>query len=113
MPGQLSDEKPNEVIREVIAPKPKMYSVLIKILQCNKKRVVPLHTCSPIYFSGHSAIAKGIKTSAKKSITHADYNNVLDTSDITMTTARTIRDRKHCIVSSVPSAGLSAYDNKK
>ena len=114
VPGKFSDEKPNEIIKEVIALKPKMYSILTNILECNKIKTDSNHKCTDACFMGNSATAKGIKESAKKSITHEDYRNVLQTCGTTITTARTIRAYNHNLYSIIiKKRGLSAFDDKK
>ena len=112
VPGKFSDEKDNEIIKEVIALKPKMYSVLTKVLECQNSD--PDHVCNGYCFSGHSVTAKGIKRSAQRSITHDAYKTVLKSSGTTITTARSIRSYKHKLYSiSNTKRGLSAYDDKK
>ena len=114
VPGKFSDEKPNEIIEEVIALKPKMYSVKTKILECKKMKVDAKHTCSDACFKGNSVTAKGIKKSAQKFINHEDYRKVLLTSSTTMTSARTIRAFNHKLYSIIiTKRGLSAFDDKK
>lgn len=114
VPGFFSDERPNEIIREVVALKPKMYSILTKVLECYKTKDDVDHECNDDCFVGHSATAKGIKTSAKKRITHDDYKAVLMSRGTTMSTAKSIRSYKHSLFSIVTKKrGLSAYDDKK
>ena len=111
VPGKFSDEKPTEVISEVIALKPKMYSVLTKKLVCKKAKE---HTCTKKCFNGHSVTAKGITKTAQRSISHEDYRKVLVSRTTTMSTARTIRSFNHKLYSIViQKRGLSAYDDKK
>ena len=43
VPGKMSDEKPTEIIREVIALKPKMYSVLTQKFSCVQITLVTMH----------------------------------------------------------------------
>ena len=113
VPGKFSDEKPTEIISEVIALKPKMYSVLTKKLVCKKAKEIG-HCCTEKCFNGHTAIAKGITRASKKSISHDDYREVLDSRSTTMSTARTIRSFNHKLYSIViQKRGLSAYDDKK
>ena len=112
VPGKFSDEKPNEIIKEVIALKPKMYSILTKVLECNNRD--PDHVCGDCCFSGHSVTAKGIKRSAQKTITHENYKTVLETSGVSMTTATVIRADKYKLYTRIiTKRGLSAYDDKK
>ena len=116
VPGKFSDEKTNEIIREVIALKPKMYSILTKVLECKKINHPdhPDHVCDDCCFKGHSVTAKGIKRSAQRVITHDAYKTTLETAGTTMTTAKAIRTIKHNIFTQiVTKRGLSAYDDKK
>ena len=116
VPGKFSDEKTNEIIREVIALKPKMYSILTKVLECKKINHPdhPHHVCDDCCFKGHSVTAKGIKRSAQRVITHDAYKTTLETAGTTMTTAKAIRTIKHNIFTQiVTKRGLSAYDDKK
>ena len=113
IPGKFSDEKPLEIIREVVALKPKLYSILTKKLVCQKAKF-PSHTCTQTCFMGHKVIAKGIPSSSKKSISHEDYRKVLELKNTTMTTARTIRSFNNRLYSiATQKRGLSAYDDKK
>ena len=112
VPGKFSDEKTNEIIREVIALKPKMYSILTRVLECNNRD--PDHVCSDCCFMGHSVTAKGIKRSAQKTITHENYRTVLETSGVSMTSATAIRADKYKLYTRIRTKrGLSAYDDKK
>lgn len=112
VPGKFSDEKPNEVIKEVVSLKPKMYSVLTKVLECKNSDLD--HVCDDQCFLGHRVTAKGIKRSAQRSITHDAYKTVLHSSGTTMTTARSIRSYKQQLYSIISTKrGLSAYDDKK
>ena len=116
VPGKFSDEKPTEIISEVIALKPKMYSVLTKKLVCKKStdRNHSDHSCTKKCFNGHAVTAKGITKTAQKSISHEDYRDVLVSKTTTMSTARTIRSFNHKLYSIViQKRGLSAYDDKK
>ena len=117
IPGKFSDEKPKEIIEEVIALKPKMYSILTKKLVCEKAEEhekFPNHVCVKNCFTGHKAIAKGIPEASKKSISHEDYRKVLELKNTTMTTARTIRSFNNKLYSiAIQKRGLSAYDDKK
>ena len=92
--GKFSDEKPREIIEEVIALKPKMYSIKTN--------------------SGHSITAKGISKSAQKRVTHEDYRTCLEEVTTTMITQRSIRSFNDSIRTIVArKRGLSAYDDKK
>ena len=112
VPGKFSDEKPNEIIKEVIALKPKMYSVLTKVLEC--KNSDSDHVCDVQCFLGHRATAKGVPGSAKKALTHDNYKTVLENSGTTTNSAKTIRADKHKLYTHiVTKRGLSSYDDKK
>ena len=76
VPGKFSDEKPTEIINEVIALKPKMYSVMTKqlLVKCEKP-----HNCTSSCFIGHSVTAKGITKTAQRKIRHEDFRKVLST----------------------------------
>lgn len=101
--AKFSDEKPLEIIKECVALKPKMYSILTK-------QLIPKDNCS----IGHSAIAKGVPKVAKKKIKHDEFRNVLLNSGTTMTTAKTIRTFNNKLFSvSISKRGLSSYDDKK
>ena len=114
VPGKFSDEKPNEIIRETINLKPKMYSILTKVLECQKIKDVPDHQCTDACSTENSLTAKGIKKSAQKSIRHEDYRTVLEKCSTTMTSARSIRAYKYNLYSIVVNKrGLSAFDDKK
>jgi len=112
IPGKFSDEKPNEIIAEVVALKPKMYSIKTKILKCRIKSLD--HICSADCFVGHTSRAKGITKRAKSQITHEEYKNVLTTCSTTTATVRGLRSYKHRMYSvEIKKRALSAYDNKK
>ena len=65
VPGKFSDEKPTEIIKEVISLKPKMYSVQTEKLVCKKKHICVedcfveseicerVHKCNEECSSGH------------------------------------------------------------
>ena len=111
VPGKFSDEKPTEVIDEVIALKPKMYSVLTKKLvsRCNKT-----HDCTLACSVGHSVTAKGIAKTAQKRIRHEDYRQVLNRQSTTMVKSQAIRTYGNKIYSVVVrKRGLSGFDDKK
>ena len=113
VPGKFSDEKPTEVIKEVIALKPKMYSVLSKKLMC-RKADDSRHQCDQKCFHGHAVTAKGITKASQKLIRHEDYRHVLTNQSTTMTKTKTIRsfnNRLYSIV--VQKRGLSGFDDKK
>ena len=100
VPGKFSDEKPEEVIKEVVALKPKMYSVLAMPLL---KQGLISH-----------ATAKGISKVAQKTITHQDYLDTLRNHRTTVVTSNAIRSFSHQLYSvQITKRGLSAYDNKK
>ena len=114
VPGKFSDEKPHAVIKEVVALKPKMYSILCKQLTCVRSDFNPNHTCIDKCRIGHSATAKGISKVAKQKITHDEYKKVLLTSGSTMTSAHTIRTFNNSLYSvKITKRGLSAFDDKK
>ena len=114
VPGKMSDEKPLAVIREVIALKPKMYSVLSQVLKCVKVRNDPDHRCEEACNIGHSVTAKGVPKTAQKRITHDDYLHVLNRNSSSMIQAKTIRSFKHKLYSvDICKRGLSSYDDKK
>ena len=114
VPGKMSDEKPLEIIVEVIALKPKMYSVLTQKLKCGKVNNDPDHQCQDKCFIGHSVTAKGIPRTAQKRISHTDYLNILNKNSSAMIKAKTIRSFNHKIYSiNISKRGLSSYDDKK
>ncbi len=125
VPGKFSDEKPTEIIKEVISLKPKMYSVLTEKLTCKKeheceescgntKNCTITHECSAVCFRGHHVTAKGVKKVAQRGISHADYREVLEKQSTTMTSCRTIRSFNHNLYSiSIKKRGLSSFDDKK
>ena len=126
VPGKLSDEKPTEIIKEVISLKPKMYSVLTEQLICKK-----VHECEEVCFQetdicckthqytkycliGHKVTAKGITKAAQKKISHEDYREVLEKQSTTMVSSRTIRSFIHNLyIISMSKSGLSSFDDKK
>ena len=113
VPGKFSDEKPTEIISEVVALKPKMYSIATKVLKCNKLKSSG-HKCSADCFLGHTSRAKGIPKAAKKRITHNQYKNVLANCTTTTATVNSIRSLKHNLYSvQIKKRALSAYDDKK
>ena len=112
VPGKFSDEKPEEIIREVIALKPKMYSVLTQRLTCKERSVG--HVCTVGCHTGGSITAKGITKTAQKAISHDDYKMVLNERVTTMTTIKSIRSINHKLYSiSIRKRGLSCFDDKK
>ena len=120
VPGMFSDERPREIIREVVALKPKMYSLLTKKLICDAKEETPGHTCRESCFGGNSITAKGITKSAQRLITHDDYKSCLnfrkslESTGTQLTVCNTIRSYGHELYSvSINKRGLSAYDDKK
>ena len=113
VPGKFSDEKPTEIIREVIALKPKMYSVLSKKLIC-KGTNDSTHKCNYKCFNGHAVTAKGITKASQKLIRHEDYHRVLTSQSTTMTKTKTIRSFNNKLYSIiVHKRGLSGFDDKK
>ena len=109
VPGKFSDEKPLEVIKEVIALKPKMYSIETKKLICLKD-----HVCTSECLSGQSATAKGVTKVAQRSYKHQHYKEVLEKRSTLMATNKTIRTFDHHLYSvQINKRGLSAYDDKK
>jgi len=111
VPGKFSDEKPTEIISEVIALKPKMYSVVTKklLFKCEKA-----HNCTSSCSIGHSVTAKGITKTAQRKIRHEDYRRVLSTQCTTITKSQTIRTFGNKIYSVVvQKRGLSGFDDKK
>ena len=114
IPGKFSDERALEIIKEVIALKSKMYSVLTKKLKCDNIKKDPNHTCCDCCFVGHSATAKGVPMSAKKLIQHEEYRKVLETHGTTQITARSIRSFGHKLYTiKIRKRGLSSFDDKK
>lgn len=126
VPGKFSDEKPTEIIKEVISLKPKMYSVLTERLVCRKvheceedcfqesENCSKTHECIKSCFVGHKVTAKGITKTAQKKISHEDYREVLKKQSTTMTSSRTIRSFNHNLYSiSIKKRGLSSFDDKK
>ena len=109
VPGKFSDEKPTEIIREVIALKPKMYSLLTQPLECSKD-----HECSNSCLTRHSVTAKGISRAAQRKISHQDYKNVLKKSEVTSCVNRSIRSFNRQLFSiEVKKQALSSFDDKK
>ena len=111
VPGKFSDEKPTEIINEVIALKPKMYSVMTKqlLVKCEKP-----HNCTSSCFIGHSVTAKWITKTAQRKIRHEDFRKVLSTQCTTVTKSQTIRTFGNKIYSVVvQKRGLSGFDDKK
>ena len=100
VPGKFSDEKPNEIIKEVVALKPKMYSLLTCSLLENKQE-------------SHQT-AKGITIVAQWSISHQDYLDTLNNIGTTMVTSKAIRSFSQQLYSiEIKKRGLSSYDDKK
>ena len=99
VPGKFSDEKPEEVIKEVVALKPKMYSILAKPLLTHQ-------------LAGHTT-AIGISKVAKRMITHRDYLNTLTNRGTTVVKSNAMRSFSHELYSiEITKRGLSAYDKK-
>ena len=76
IPGMFSDERPSEVIKEVIALKPKMYSLLAQKLICGNKDAHAM--CNRQCLENTSITAKGITKAAQKTISHEDYRECLN-----------------------------------
>ena len=103
VPGKFSDERPNEIIKEVIALKPKMYSLRTKNL-----------LCPTIQSDWHSATVKGVSKTAKKNISHDDFMGVLKNQNATTCINRSIRSFNRTLYSiEVKKRSLFAYDDKK
>jgi len=101
--GKMSDEKPGEIISEVVALKPKLYSV--------KTQSYWYPSTDPY---GETQKAKGVPKVAKKRLTHADYKEVLEEGSTKSTTFRTIRSKCHTNQTlELKKRALSAFDNKK
>ena len=99
----MSDEKPGEIISEVVALKPKLYSV--------KTQSYWFPSTDPY---GETQKAKGVPKVAKKRLTHADYKEVLEEGSTKSTTFRTIRSKCHTNQTlELKKRALSAFDNKK
>ena len=126
VPGKFSDEKPTEIIKEVISLKPKMYSVLTEKLICKKVHeceevcfqeteiCCKTHECTKYCLIGHKVTAKGITKAAQKKISHEDYREVLEKQSTTMVSSRTIRSFIHNLYTvSMSKRGLSSFDDKK
>ena len=113
VPGKFSDERPNEIIKEVVALKPKMYSLKTKVLTCSKQNDQK-HVCTKACFVGQSATAKGVSRSAKKRISHMDYLSVLENKSSATCINRSIRSFNRTLYSiEVKKRSLFAYDDKK
>ena len=114
VPGKFSDEKPLEIIKEVVANKPKMYSIITKKIFCLTKDKIAHHLCDENCRNGHSATAKGVPRVAKQKIAHQDYKDVLLTSGTSMVSAQSIRTINNSLYGiKTTNRGLSAYDDKK
>ena len=103
--GKMSDEKPGEVISEVVALKPKMYSILS---QC--------HYYTP--WAGDlmsvAKTAKGIPKTAKRRISHQDFKDILKSHSTSSTTFRSIRSIHHQNQTLLfKKRALSSFDDKK
>lgn len=127
VPGKFSDEKPIEIIKEVIALKPKMYSIKTQRLLCEivSKREEHTkrgkasqkyagHVCESSCFVGGSTTAKGINKQAQKHITHEEYGRILNERTTNMITNIGFEMKEHQIFTVLKrKQGLSAYDDKK
>ena len=89
-----------KIIKEVVALKPKMYSLLTSSLLENKQE-------------SHQT-AKGITKVAQRSISHQDYLDTLQNIGTTIVTSKAIRSFSHQLYSiEIKKRGLSSYDDKK
>ena len=82
----MSDERPGEIVSEVVALKPKMYSILIQT--------------QPYWFPSTNVVneasrAKGVPGTAKRKLTHSGYQQVLDDCGTSTATFRAIRSDNH------------------
>ena len=110
VPRKFSDKKPLEIIKEVVALKPKMYSIITKKL----KPCAEDHVCSSKCQEGHYSTAKGVTKVAQRSCTHQTYKDVLLTRSTTRVVNNSIRIDDHKLYSvKINKRGLSAYDDKK
>ena len=101
--GKMSDEKPGDIISEVVALKPKMYS--IKTQSYWYPSIDPYPTTKR---------AKGIPKVAQKRMTFDDYLHILKTSSTSTTKFRSIRSIKHVNKTlEFKKRALSAFDDKK
>lgn len=101
--GKMSDEKPGEIISEVVALKPKMYSIKAQSYWYPSRDPYPT-----------TKRAKGIPKVAQKRISFEDYQNILTTSTTSTTKFRSIRSVKHVNKTlEFKKRCLSAFDDKK
>ena len=101
--GKMADERPGEIISEVIALKSKMYSI--------KTQSYWYPSTSPY---GEEKRAKGVPKTAKKKMTHEDYRQVLKDSSTNTATFRAIRSVHHINQTlELKKRALSAFDDKK
>jgi len=99
----MGDERPGEIISEVVALKPKMYSV--------KSQAYWFPSTNP---HSTSSRAKGIPKAAKKHVSHQDFKDVLEGGATTTATFRSIRSVRHCNKTLEQSKrALSSFDDKK
>ena len=94
----MSDERPGEIISEVVALKPKMYVVKAQSYWYPSRDPYPI-----------TKKAKGIPKVAQKRIRFADYLHILKTSTTSTTKFRSIRSVKHVNNLVVPSARLCGF----
>ena len=100
--GKMSDERPGEIISEVVALKPKMYSI----------QTQSYWYPGPTY--GEEKRAKGVPKVSKNRISHDEYKEVLFNSSTTTTNFRAIRSVGHTNKTlELKKRALSAYDDKK
>ena len=101
--GKMSDERPGEIVSEVVALKPKMYSI----------QTQPYWFPTTNVFNEASR-AKGVPGSAKRKLTHSDYQQVLDDCGTSTATFRAIRSVNHVNKTiELKKRALSAQDDKK
>ena len=84
-PGKFSDEKPDEVIKKVVALTPKMYSILAKPLLTHR-------------LTGHTT-ANGISEVAQRRIPHQDNLDALRECGTTVVKSSAIRSFSHQLYS--------------
>ena len=99
----MSDERPGEIVSEVVALKPKMYSIQTQPYWFPTTNVV-----------NEASRAKGVPGSAKRKLTHSDYQQVLDDCGTSTATFRAIRSVNHVNKTiEIKKRALSAQDDKK
>ena len=123
VPAKFSDEKPLEILKEVIALKPKMYSILTKKLVCEvaakrdagkTSEKYTKHVCDNSCRVGGSTTAKGITKAAQKHLSHEEYRRILNEKKTNMISNRGFETKNHRIYTVLKrKKGLSAFDDKK